>query len=233
MMRLFGHQVSPEVAAAIWRDRDAFYANGRIPERDVDVTVLFLDIRNFTTMTEQLGTRTIAWLNRGLGPMTDIVLAHGGVVTRFVGDQIMAVFGVPVPRKDTAQVRADACAAVASAVAIRDRLDRLREELAAEDLPAIRVRIGINSGRVTQGAVGSSSRFEFSVFGDAVNTAARLESVATEDDGVSARILVSESTHALCGDRFRSEPLGAFPLKGETHAVAIHRIHASLQPGSP
>jgi adenylate cyclase len=157
-------------------------------------------------------------------------MAKGGVVTRYVGDQIMAVYGVPVPRTDEAAVRADACAAVETAIAIRECLDRLRVELEAEGLPAIRIRIGINSGTVTQGAVGSSARFEFSVFGDAVNTAARLESYATEDDGVSARILISGTTNALCGERFETVSLGSLVLKGKTHAVPIFRVLDRIAP---
>ncbi len=224
MMSVFGRLVAPEVAEAIWAQRESLYEAGSIASREVTATVLFLDIRSFTTHTEVLGTRSIGWLNRGLAPLTDIVLGRKGVVTRFVGDQIMAVFGVPFPRTEPAQIAADALAAVETALDIRMKLEELGRELEGEGLPAIRVRIGINTGTMTQGSVGSRSRFEFSVFGDAVNAAARLESYATEDDGTAARVLVSEATYRLCEGRFRCESLGALALKGKAEPVVVYRV---------
>jgi len=232
MLGLFSRQVSKEVADAIWAERELFYRDGHIPTRELVATVFFLDIRSFTTVTEKLGAGTVPWLNRGLGAMTDIVLRNRGVVTRFVGDQIMAVYGVPVPRADDATIRRDARSAVQTAIEIGQRLDAVNVENTAEGLPPIRVRIGINTGNVTQGAVGSSLRFEFTVLGDAVNTAARLESYATEDDGASARVLIGESTYRLCGEHFRCEPLGALNLKGKVETVNVYRVHGVATEGT-
>src|SRR6185295_16563791 len=138
----------------------------------------------FTTVFEQLpAERAVPWLNRGLATMTDAIMRHEGVVARFIGDSIMAVFGAPVPRQSEAQVARDARSALDAALALQAALEALNHEFSAESLPQMRVRVGINTGSMTQCSVGTDRRMEFTLLGDAVNTASRLESYTMPDDG--------------------------------------------------
>ncbi|NJD62807.1 MAG: CHASE2 domain-containing protein [Deltaproteobacteria bacterium] len=231
MLALFGRQVSREIADAMWNLRDAFYRDGRVSTQELRATVLFVDVRSFTSVTERLGPRMVSWLNRGLSTMTEAVMRNRGVVTRFVGDQIMAVFGVPVPRTAEEEIRSDARRAVEAALEIRDRLTALNSEFKSEGLPEFRVRIGLSSGTVTQGAVGSTDRFEFTVLGDVVNTAARLESYADSDDGSHARILISAATYGLCTQCIDCELLGSLALKGKDSQVTVFRVNGRAAEG--
>ncbi len=228
LMSMFSRHVSREVAEDLWARRDEFLAGGTIEPRAITATVLFLDIRGFTTVSEQLDpARAVPWLNRGLAAMTETIMAHGGVVTRFVGDAIMAVFGAPVSRTNPEELAADARRAIAAGLAIGPALDALNREFAAAGLPPIRVRIGINTGPMTQCSVGAASRHEFTVLGDAVNTAARLESHAMEDTGETARLLIGERTRELAGESFETRHVGTLPLKGKVVPVSIHQVLSS------
>jgi adenylate cyclase len=222
---LFNRQVAPEVAEAIWRQRATFFIQGRVLPVEVRVTVLFADLRGFTSITEQLDReRMVLWLNAAVEQMTESVMEAGGVVTRFGGDQIMAVFGVPVPRATEAEQREDAACAVRAALRMRERLSELNARMSAEGLPAARVRVGLQSGTALQCGVGSRDRFEFTVLGDAVNTASRLESLPGEDDGSSARIFAGSNTIALCGHLFSHEHVAELKLKGKDIPVDVYRI---------
>lgn len=225
LRELFSRQVAPEVAEAIWNDRAAFFREGRVLPVEVRVTVLFADLRGFTSVTEQLDRdKMVTWLNGAVEQMTESVMEQGGVVTRFGGDQVMAVFGVPVPRTDEAALCRDAVNALRAALRMGERLAALNERNAAQGLPAARVRIGVQSGKALQCGVGSRDRFEFTVLGDAVNTASRLESLAGEDDGAPARIFAGGDTIALCGSHFTQEHVAQLKLKGKDIPVDVYRI---------
>lgn len=228
LMGWFSKHVSREVAEAIWHQRDAFTADGRIPPRKVHVTVLFADIRGYTTISEQLSIPVMVdWINRSISQMVAAVMENQGVVTRFAGDQVMAVFGVPIPRIDESIVRADAINAVRAGLAMGERLTRHNVQLASEGLPAARVRVGIFSGEVVQAGLGSADRFEFTVLGDVVNTASRLESFSTDDDGTAARVLIGAPTRTLIGDSFELVSLGPQKLKGKDEPIEIFRVFAN------
>jgi adenylate cyclase len=225
LMSLFGRHVAPEVADDLWRRRDEFFANGAVQPREIVATIFFLDIRGFTTVSEKLdAARVVPWLNRGLTVMIDEIMRHEGVVTRFAGDAVMAIFGSPVPRH-TEEARAkDAVNAIDAALAIGPALDRLNAQYVEEGLPKIRVRIGINTGQVTQCSVGASNRTEFTVLGDPTNTASRLESYAMEDAGETVRILIGDETFRCVGERYDVRLVGSIALKGKELPVTVRQV---------
>ena len=225
LMDIFSRHVSAEVADELWQSRAALIANGAFVPRPLAATILFLDIRGFTTAFEQLAAeQSVPWLNRGLAAMTEAIMRNHGVVARFIGDSIMAVFGAPVPRASDEQVAEDARNAIRAALELRTVLAALNQEFSARSLPRMRIRVGINTGNMTQCSVGTDRRMEFTLLGDAVNTASRLESYAMEDDGQDVRILIGERTMALAGVHFRTQPVGSILLKGKETPVMLYQV---------
>jgi len=152
------------------------------------------------------------------------IMGKTGVVTRFAGDAIMAMFGSPVPRTNEAEFALDAMHAIEAGLAIGPALDRLNAQLEAEGLPRIRVRIGINTGLITQCSVGAADRTEFTVLGDATNVASRLESYTMEDRGETARILIGDETFRLAGSHYEVALVGSITLKGKEQPVTVRQV---------
>jgi adenylate cyclase len=151
-----------------------------------EVTVMFVDIRNFTGLVERLAPQqSLQMLNAFLTVVTDTIQVHGGVVDKYLGDGAMALFGAPVTRAD------DASRAVACALAIRDEVAHLGTALAAKGLPLPQLAIGLNTSRVIAGNIGSPTRLNYTVLGDGVNVASRLEGLTRRYD---VEIVVGEST---------------------------------------
>jgi adenylate cyclase len=137
---------------------------------EVEATVMFTDMRNFTTIAEKLAPQqSLTLLNRVLTELSEVIESHGGVVDKYLGDGAMGVFGAPVTRPDDVQ------RAVLAALEIRDRVAALGPQLAARGLPHPAVGVGVNTSRVVAGNIGSPSRLNYTVLGDGVNLAARLE----------------------------------------------------------
>ena len=225
LMSLFGRHVSREVAEDLWLRRDEYFTHGAIRPRQIVATILFLDIRSFTTVSERLAPDVVVgWLNRGLTVMIGEIMRNHGVVTRFAGDAIMAIFGSPVPRKHETEMAVDARNAIDAGLGIGPALDRINAEFTQENLPQIRVRIGINTGSVTQCSVGAADRTEFTVLGDPTNVASRLESYSMEDGGETARILIGEETFRLAGEGYEISMVGAITLKGKEQPVTVRQV---------
>jgi adenylate cyclase len=225
LMDIFSRHVSSEVADALWEKRSALIRQGVFVPRAITATVMFLDIRGFTTVFEQLpADRAVPWLNRGLAAMTEAIMRHNGVVARFIGDSIMAVFGAPVPRVTDAEIATDAHNAVRAALALGPVLERLNAEFSAQSLPPMRIRVGVNTGTMTQCSVGTDRRMEFTMLGDAVNTASRLESYAMPDDGANVRILIGPRTMEIAGARFRTREVGSILLKGKETPIMLFQV---------
>jgi len=196
MQRLLGQTISPAVARELWSQRRSLLAGDRFRARRLFVTVLIADIAGFTALAERLGPEALlAWLNRTLEVVIGPIDSGGGLVNKFTGDGLLAVFGAPLSQGR----EADARAALAAAGAIRHGIGALNGELAAAGQPLVRLRLGLHSGWVLAGSVGSRERWEYGVVGDAVNCAAHIDALAGPPLGDGCRILVSAVSRDLAG----------------------------------
>ncbi|MDG4555221.1 MAG: adenylate/guanylate cyclase domain-containing protein [Candidatus Competibacter sp.] len=228
LMNLFARQVAPEVADAFWLERERLLAGGRLLPQHLTVTVLFADIRGFAAIAEVLEpARLMDWLNEYMAAMTQVVMAHGGMVKQYAGDAVMALFGVPIPRQTEAAIAGDAMRAVECALAMDERLRPLNADWARRGLPGAAVRVGIYTGPLVAGSLGDSRRFEYAVVGDTVNVASRLEGFdkdAHHAAGSLCRVLVGDATLRYLGGRFRVTGLGWFRFKGKHREIAVYRV---------
>lgn len=224
-MRLLGQQTSPEIATALWEGRRHLTESGRIPGQSLTATILFSDIRGFTTLSEQHSPQQVmSWLNAYFTVMTDEVQRHHGVVNKFLGDGLMAVFGVPIPRLREDEIAQDAQRAVACALAMGRRLEKLNRIGQSRGLPSLQIRIGIFTGPVMVGSLGGKHRLEYGVVGDSVNTAARLESWDKDRQPDLCRVLIAQETLDYLDNQFEVESWGEVALKGKQRAIAIYRV---------
>lgn len=232
VMQLLGQQTSPEVAAALWNARDRLIQSGMLPPQTLTATVLFIDLKNFSHLAEATSPAVLmAWLNQYLSAMTDEVQTHGGIVNKFTGDGLMAVFGVPVPHMDLAEIAADALGAVSCALAMGDRLKRLNSEW-QQPLPTLEMRVGIFTGPVTVGSLGGKNRLEYGVIGNSVNIASRLESYAKDLQVDICRVLIAKETLIHLQGQFQVESWGVLELKGKQQPVEVYRV-IGWMPQSP
>jgi adenylate cyclase len=211
---LFGQYVSPEVARmAIEHERGL---DGEI----VECSVLFVDIRRFTALAEVLPpARLIGTLNRYFDRMLAEVEAESGIVNKFGGDSLLAVFGSPLnPMGDHAQ------RAVRAALRMRAALIAFNREQAASELPQLRVGFGLATGELVAGNVGSKRKLEYTVIGDPVNLAARLQELTTN---LGAEILLSARTAELARDVVPLRSLGVVEVRGRAGAVEVFAVEGT------
>ncbi|NET37215.1 MAG: GAF domain-containing protein [Cyanothece sp. SIO1E1] len=181
-----------------------------------EVTILFSDIRGYTTLTEDMEPASVvSLLNNYFETMVEAVFEHEGTMDKFIGDALMAVFGAPLPMAN------HAIAAVRSALDMRQRLKAFNQNRASDAQPQISIGIGISSGEVVSGSIGSQKKMEFTVIGDGVNLSSRLES-ATKEYGCD--IILSEHTYKDCCDAFWVRELDRIQVKGKTEAVNIYEL---------
>ncbi len=225
LMGIFSRHVSKELVNMIWERRAEFLNSGRILGQEVYVTVIFTDMRNFSSCAEVLSpNEVLSWLNEYLGAIAAEVLKHGGMVDKYIGDAVMAVFGVPISHSAEDDRSQDAQNAVETAIAVAEKLIEMSKIWQARGLPEVGTGIGINSGMAIAGSLGSSDRLEYSVLGDTVNIAARLESLNKEVDGGDYHILISQDTRDRLEERFRTEFVGMYALKGRKTETAVYRV---------
>lgn len=226
LMQIFSSHVSEKVAEAIWEQRDQFVESGRPRPQKLTATVLFTDLKGFTSVSENLDPQYLMdWLNEYMAAMVQVVNVHDGVVNKFIGDAIMAIFGVPIIRTSEADITQDAINAVRCAVAMRAQLEELNENWRKQNRPTIKMRVGIYTGPLVVGSLGSKQRQEYTVLGDTVNTASRLESFDKNLDPESTcRILIGENTYQRVSEFFNAKPLTSVSLKGKDHKVMIYKI---------
>jgi len=212
MKRLFGRYVSRDVYDQLVAHPELAELGGRRRE----MTVLFSDIRGFTAVTEKGNPETlVAQLNEYFSRMVDIVFLHRGTVDKFVGDMVMALFGAPLDDADHAEH------AVQAAIDMVKALGELNRGWAARGLPQLDIGIGINSGDMIAGNIGSSAIMSYTVIGDNVNLGARLESLNKE---YKTRIIISDATRTRLANRYDVRPLGDVTVKGKSKPVAIFEL---------
>lgn len=219
---MFGSYVSPQVV-------EKLVSAGQPPQlggHEAEITAFFSDIQNFTTFSERLAPdRLVELMNEYLTACTDVLQSEGGTLDKYIGDATVAIYGAPVPQVDHAY------RACVTAVRIQARLDELREKWRQEGekwptiVHRIRTRIGLNSGACIVGNMGSRTRFNYTMMGDNVNLAARMESAA-KNWGVYT--MCTEATRLGCvehgGDRIVFRPLGRIVVKGRARATPIHEV---------
>ena len=170
------------------------------------------------------------WLNRGMASCVPAVTTRGGMINKFTGDGMLAVFGAPLSEDPNA----DARSAIEAAIEIQTGLVKLNEELAKEGAPANRMRIGIHSGVVLAGSMGSSERLEYAIIGDTVNCASRLESFEKSRHVGVLRVLVSSTTRELLGDELNNslhwDEWGEIQVKGREEPLLVAELKMDSAP---
>ena len=212
MKRLFGRYVSRDVYEQLTAHPELAELGGKRRE----MTVLFSDIRGFTSVTEKGNPEElVAQLNEYFSRMVEIVFRHKGTVDKFVGDMVMALFGAPLDDPDHAEH------AVQAAIDMVRELGELNKAWAERGMTQLDIGVGINSGDMIAGNIGSSSIMSYTVIGDNVNLGSRLESLNKD---YKTRIIMSDATRTRLRNTYETRPLGDVKVKGKTRAVAIYEI---------
>ena len=213
--RLFGRYVSKDVYQQLIDNPALAELGGKRRQ----MSVLFSDIRGFTNVTEQGEPEAIVGqLNEYFTKMVEVVFGYSGTVDKFVGDMVMALFGAPLDDEDHAEH------AVLTALAMVRALDVLNAEWREFGIPRLDIGIGINTGEMVAGNIGSDTIMSYTVIGDAVNLGARLESLNKE---YGTRIIISEATRSRLKGQYDIRPLGSVTVKGKSESVAIYEVRPS------
>ncbi len=216
--KVFAKYVSPKVLDAILKNPESVKLGGE--EREM--TVFFSDIRGFTTISEKTTpTELVRILNEYFTAMTSEVLRTGGVVDKYIGDAIMAFWGAPIDDADHADHAMDA------ALTMIEKLKVLNEKLKAQGDPQIRIGIGLYSGKAVVGNVGSNDRFDYTVIGDTVNAASRLEGLNKE---YKTQIIISETVKAQLKKEYPLICLGSAKVKGRAEPINIYTVEGMALP---
>jgi adenylate cyclase len=211
-----GRFLSPQVTNRILNSSESQGTELGLPETK-DASVLFADIVGFTSMSEKMSPAAVSYLlNDYLSRMTEIIFKYDGTLDKYIGDAIMAVFGAPLDMPDHAE------RAIRTALEMRSRLEEFNAE--RREGPQLRIRIGINSGKVVAGEIGSVNKKEYTVLGDTVNTASRLESSVAKP----MMVVVGQNTYEAAKGFFECRSLGAMALKGKEKTVEAYEVVRAL-----
>ena len=203
LISLFERYVSPEVAAEIVNRQGEIVLAGQ----EMQATVVFTDIRNFTRMTAgKPSADVLTWLNNYFTAMSQIILKNDGFLNKFMGDGLLVLFGVPLGETATMS----ACKAVQAAVEMLDRVKKMNTENEPGQ-PELRIGIGLHTGTLTAGNLGARERMEYSVIGETVNLASRLEELTKK---FKTGMVMSSETQELIQDRFSTVCLGEVSIRG-------------------
>jgi adenylate cyclase len=202
--------VSSSIVEKILANPDQVHLGGE----NQTVTILFADVRGFTRMSEKMEPQEVVeLLNEYFTEMTDLVFENGGTLDKYLGDGLMAVFGAPLTKPD------DAVRAVKTAIEMQKALHRLNQDWEAKGQRSLKIGLGINTGPVTAGNIGSARRMDYTVIGDAVNISSRLCANAA-----GGQILISESTHRSLDGRLAAKRLEPIKVKGKEAPIEIYEI---------
>jgi adenylate cyclase len=212
----FGRYLNPEIADKVSENPDLLALGGERRE----LTVLFSDIRGFTTISEGLEPEALVeLLNVYLGAMTDVIFEQDGTLDKYIGDAIMAVWGAPMPRPD------HAAAACRAAIGMSESLAANTDDWQARGWPRLAAGIGVHTGDMIVGNMGSDRHVSYTVIGDNVNLGARLEGL-TKNYGVE--VIISEVTRAAAGDEFLTRELDLVAVKGKAEAARIYELMGTV-----
>ncbi len=212
-----GRFLSPQVTSRILATSDSQGAALGVPEVK-EVSILFADIVGFTTMSEKMSPSQVALvLNDYLSRMTEVIFKYEGTLDKYIGDAIMAVFGAPLDMPD------HAFRAIKVALEMQERLAEFNAD--HKEGPHLRIRIGINSGKAVAGEIGSVNKKEYTVLGDTVNIASRLESSVAKP----GMLVIGENTHRMVAGQFECRSLGSFTLKGREREVSVFEVVGSAR----
>ncbi len=226
LMNLFSQQVSPEMAEMIWQRKAEIFLDGELPAQELTATVMFMDIRGFTSISEKMPPRDLfIWLNEYLEIMSECIMEHNGVIDKYIGDAIMAVFGTPFAHTKPEEIQQDALNACAACLAIHEKLKPLNQQLKATGKPTIQVGIGMHTGLLMAGSVGGKKRSNFSVIGDTVNVAARLEPMNKQfTENNPYNLLMTADTYNLVRERYLGQEVDRIQLRGKEETTTIYAI---------
>lgn len=207
---VFGRYVSEEVA------REVLDGRLELGGEEREISILFCDIRNFTALSEKLTAKeVVAMLNRFFRYMAEPVSEQEGVIDKMIGDALMALFGAPVYFEDHAS------RAVRAATAMLEKLEQLNNEFARDGMAQLEIGIGIATGPVVIGNIGTETRMDYTAIGDTVNVASRIEGLCRQ---YGKNLLVDSATSAAAGAQFDFEKLGTVQVKGKSSAVPIYAL---------
>ncbi|HPH69800.1 MAG TPA: adenylate/guanylate cyclase domain-containing protein, partial [Kofleriaceae bacterium] len=202
--------IPPAVVEQVVKGELVIEKGGRLSE----ITMLFSDIRGFTTMSDgRPAQEVVHMLNEYFEVMVDVLFQYNGMLDKFVGDEIIGLFGAPIALAD-APFKAVACA-----ISMMQALGEFNRTRAAENLAPIRIGIGINTGNVITGSIGSTRALQYTAIGDAMNVASRLVNVAQ-----SGEIIISEDTYRHVGQRIDAVALPPVKVKGKAEELRVYRV---------
>ncbi len=210
--KAFSKYVSKDVVEEILKNEGAIELRGK----KYFMSVYFSDIRGFTSFSEKMDPVELSeLLNKYFTPMSEVITRHQGTIDKYIGDAIMAMFGAPINYKDHAL---QACNAALGCIA---QLEKLNSDFALRNWPIIKIGIGINSGYMNAGNIGSETIQNYTVIGDSVNLASRLESLTKEHE---VQIIISEFTYEIVKAHFKCRELGKVNVKGKLEPVTIYEL---------
>ena len=214
--RMLGKKVSPGVMEYLLKHS----SEDLVASREIEATILFSDIRSFTTISEKIGSpdKLIHMLNTYMTPMVDNIVRHKGTIDKFIGDAIMAYWNAPV------HVEKHADEAVMSAIEQIEMLDKVNAKITPQYDVEIAIGIGVHTGVVTAGDMGSEGRSDYTIIGDNVNLASRLEGLTKQ---YGAQILISHATFVSLESEYTIRPIDLVEVKGKSEAVEIHEVVCS------
>jgi adenylate cyclase len=187
-----------------------------------NLTVLFTDIRGFTSLTENMAPeKMVALMNVFFSKMTDIVLTNGGLIDKYIGDGVMAIFGAPIPQSDHP---ARACN---TALVMLAAVEQFRSEAEKQGFPPVEIGVGINSGPMVLGNMGSEKKFNYTVMGDNVNIASRIEKLNKQ---FGTRIIVSENTYQEVKDYYNCREIDRVRIEGREQEITIYELLGRRSP---
>jgi adenylate cyclase len=208
----FSKKVSPQVAAKLLKNsKDVFSAS------QMEVTIFFSDIRNFTTISENFDNPKILidYLNTYMSPMSQIIIEHEGTIDKYIGDAIMAYWNAPMPVKNHADK------AVSAAIKQIDALEKLNKELKEKKYPPIEIGIGLHTGEAIVGEMGSEGRSDYTAIGDSINLGSRIEGLCKP---YGVKILISQQTKEKLTKKYKLREVDEVQVKGKEESVMLHQV---------